>query len=251
MRLSRSCAVGLVALLGLDAVQIDLPVWATYPRWNRHAHLQPVEYTLQPEQSTGQGQEDLYAMQHFFHNMANGTFLELGALDGLSVSNTKSLEDFMGWRGVLIEASPANHVRLVGNRPNAIRMHSAVCREDAQVHYMELDDQAVKGIYEFMAPSFMQRWHPDFAQRVATDPSVLDELPVVHCLPLWRILQLLHIEHINFFEFDVVVVEADEHSAEKNEAVRKLFVSNGYIYHGNTARNDWFVHAAFLPSEQH
>ncbi|KAG5189541.1 hypothetical protein JKP88DRAFT_131241, partial [Tribonema minus] len=102
----------------------------------------------------------LYAMQHYFHKMANGTFLELGALAGVRLSNTVSLESVMGWRGVLIEASPANYARLVGNRPDAICVHAAVCGDDAQVHYVELDQEAVKGIYEFMAPSFVQHWHP-------------------------------------------------------------------------------------------
>jgi hypothetical protein len=40
--------------------------------------------------------------------MHGGTFVELGALDGVLFSNTKFYEDTLGWTGVLIEAQPSN-----------------------------------------------------------------------------------------------------------------------------------------------
>ena len=51
-----------------------------------------------------------------FTNYNNGYFIELGANDGISQSNTKHLELFQGWHGILIEPSPRQFAKLIRNR---------------------------------------------------------------------------------------------------------------------------------------
>lgn len=46
----------------------------------------------------------------------NGFYVELGANDGLTQSNTAALEFFDGWRGILIEPVPAQFAKLEFNR---------------------------------------------------------------------------------------------------------------------------------------
>lgn len=46
----------------------------------------------------------------------NGFFVELGANDGITQSNTKMLELFYGWRGILVEPEPNNFEKLLRNR---------------------------------------------------------------------------------------------------------------------------------------
>lgn len=52
-------------------------------------------------------------------NIKNGTFIEVGAYDGLLFSNTKLMEECYGWTGVMIEPSEEQFVKLVANRPNS------------------------------------------------------------------------------------------------------------------------------------
>lgn len=56
-----------------------------------------------------------------------GFFVELGANDGYSQSNTWFLEKEFGWRGVLIEPSPAEFIRLLQNRSGANQFFCAAC----------------------------------------------------------------------------------------------------------------------------
>ncbi|EKX35933.1 hypothetical protein GUITHDRAFT_52329, partial [Guillardia theta CCMP2712] len=100
-----------------------------------------------------------FAWSHFFRNSSSGTFLELGALDGSTYSNSFYFERAMGWRGILIEADPDNFRQLVKNRPDQVLVHAAICKEEREVHYMTSGGPAVRGIYEFMAPSFLRYWH--------------------------------------------------------------------------------------------
>ena len=51
-----------------------------------------------------QQDEDKYIIQYLLKNKINdGTYLEIGACDGLLYSNTKTLEDFFNFTGILIE----------------------------------------------------------------------------------------------------------------------------------------------------
>lgn len=52
-------------------------------------------------------------------DLENGSFIEVGANDGIYQSNTKLLEERYGWTGILIEPSPSSFESLIVNRPNS------------------------------------------------------------------------------------------------------------------------------------
>jgi FkbM family methyltransferase len=56
-----------------------------------------------------------------------GFFVEIGANDGISQSNTKYLELFHGWRGVLIEPHPGNFKKLSQTRSGENCFENAAC----------------------------------------------------------------------------------------------------------------------------
>ena len=60
-----------------------------------------------------------------------GSFVEIGALDGVLFSNTYLLEKCFGWSGLLIEANSQNYARLQTSGRSASKVHSAVCKEQA------------------------------------------------------------------------------------------------------------------------
>jgi FkbM family methyltransferase len=53
-------------------------------------------------------------------NYEGGSFVEAGANDGLSGSNTAMLERELGWRGALVEPSPEAFRKCVANRENPV-----------------------------------------------------------------------------------------------------------------------------------
>ncbi len=50
--------------------------------------------------------------------------------------------------------------------------------------------------------------------------------------------------------FDVVIVEQDGTSKQKDNDVRQLLAANGYQLVTHIVRNDWFVRDGFQPSER-
>lgn len=65
-----------------------------------------------------------------FQQKRNGFFIELGAYDGLTQSNTAFLEFERGWKGILIEPSYTQYVSCTKNRPNSICIHGACVSND-------------------------------------------------------------------------------------------------------------------------
>jgi FkbM family methyltransferase len=60
-------------------------------------------------------------------NGGAGYFVELGANDGISQSNTKHLEMWRNWSGVLIEPSPLNFEKLLKTRKKSNYFVNAAC----------------------------------------------------------------------------------------------------------------------------
>ena len=54
-------------------------------------------------------------------------FIEIGGNDGVSQSNTKRLELFEGWTGVLVEPFPGNFERMTLTRSKSTRLFNAAC----------------------------------------------------------------------------------------------------------------------------
>ena len=55
-----------------------------------------------------------------------GTFLEAGAHDGYTQSNTYYLERYRGWSGILVEAIPELHAKATSRRPRSDVVHAAL-----------------------------------------------------------------------------------------------------------------------------
>jgi FkbM family methyltransferase len=64
-------------------------------------------------------------LDELFQHKKGGVFIELGAHDGLSQSNTAMLEFTRGWKGLLIEPSPSAYELCKINRPESISLNYA------------------------------------------------------------------------------------------------------------------------------
>lgn len=71
--------------------------------------------------------------RHVKPGSPRGTYVELGAYNGVQESNSRFYDVCLGWNGLLVEANPQETIwdALVENRPTAHRMHfAASCSEE-------------------------------------------------------------------------------------------------------------------------
>ena len=213
--------------------------------------------------SKSQDGEDRYLVDTYFKGLCGGTYLELGALDGVRFSNSHLFEFGFGWSGVLIEPNPKSFKALQTNRPKN-RLHNvAVCDVSREVHFMRGDEGAVTGIFEFMAPSFRAEWFKGSASARLEDVS-----DKIRCEPLRRVLGkdgLREKKHIDFLsldvegaefevlktidftaqQFGVIFYEADPHNVVKNEIVKSYLEARGYTFREHALRSNFHVNERF------
>eukprot|EP00966_Prymnesium_polylepis_P136577 3155617-Prymnesium_polylepis.1 len=135
----------------------------------------------------------------------SGVFLEMGALDGITYSNTFMLERCFGWTGFLIEANPINARALQTSGRNATLIQSGVCRPSGAFN-MTVGGGMVAGQIGAMSAAHRIMW----SKKNANNGTVS-----VPCQPLGQVLMNSHhgrssrnigpksLGPIDFFSLDV------------------------------------------------
>ena len=65
-----------------------------------------------------------YLLWHFFAQKPSGFFVDIGAFDGIHLSNSYAFER-MGWQGICVEPNPEVFVHLRKNRPASVCLNRA------------------------------------------------------------------------------------------------------------------------------
>jgi|EP00966_Prymnesium_polylepis_P040178 hypothetical protein len=128
----------------------------------------------------------------FFNETVGGTFVEMGALDGVLISNSYAYEKVLGWSGVLIEANPNSCVWLFKNRPTASTFCTAISADSAPVTFETGD-----GAQVFAADNSLA----DASYRAKTHNASLGHRltkVVVPSIPLGKLLRMAGTTHIDF-----------------------------------------------------
>lgn len=73
-----------------------------------------------------------------------GTFLDIGANDGITLSNTYALYQ-LGWDGICIEPSEDVFKRLLENQPESVNLNVAVGKENGTMTFYESGEHLGKG----------------------------------------------------------------------------------------------------------
>lgn len=205
-----------------------------------------------------QKNEDKHLLITWFNGLCGGTYMEMGALDGIMFSNSYFFNHEMSWKGVLVELGPKNFAALVKNRPDELAtVHAAVCDSPRTLHYVE--NSAIGGIWEFTVQTWRDKWWPGVS---------IDAALPIPCLPLQEILDT-HLSneklHFDFFSLDVegaefevlqsldyervgfgvILCEASPHNEPKNLALRKFLEDKGYVFVENKDSSYWFVNGEF------
>ena len=193
--------------------------------------------------------EDIYVYRNFINKIApDGIFVELGAMNGVTYSNTKFFEDALQFSGTLIEPTDQYH-NLVVNRPNCKCHNVAVNRKTELVKF--LGNYATAGLVDTMSTKFRNYWHSGATE--ANEYFVNGE-------PMCDILKKSGVEYIDFISIDVeggeqvvletmdfslpiyvVCIELDGHNVEKDAICRHILAKNGFTFKKRFSINEFWV----------
>jgi len=221
----------------------------------REAQRACAQLGLRPCKFYSQMGEDAAVFNMFFKNQRGGTYLEMGALDGVQYSNTLFYEQTMSWKGVLIEPG-AKFGLLARNRGAGSKTGSrntlhnlAVCNTPGNVTFQYLTGREAEGGLDHPV-----RMHDKNAQILTR---------TVKCDTLGNILKASGVARVDLFSldvegrelevlqsmdwnvtFNVLVMERTKDHAE----IEALLLSKGYQYVREQRGNAIWALSTFRPA---
>lgn len=102
--------------------------------------------------------QDKYIYEKFFANKSNGCYVDIGAYDGIRLSNSYFF-DQLGWRGYCFEPLPKIYEKLIVNRPNALNYNYALGNNCKIVNFLEISGEPdmLSGVLDYYNSEHMFR----------------------------------------------------------------------------------------------
>ena len=137
--------------------------------------------------------QDRYLHQHLFANQRGGVFVDVGAYDGFSGSNTLFFEKFMGWTGLCIEPDPVQFGKLAEYR-SCERVQACIADKEGTARFLNVADglTMMGGLVDYYEPQDLRM----IAERSKTR---IVELPTVR---LDTVLKQHNIDTIDYLSID-------------------------------------------------
>jgi len=165
---------------------------------------------------------------------AAGSFVEIGALDGVTFSNTIALEQCLGWRGLLVEGNPTNYRQLARSGRLSQKVHRAVCSGRGEVEFTE-GGGPVAGQLSTMAASHRAQWGAQQGTRAVMVPcssldAIMDEAGLANAtffsLDVEGAEELV-LRNVRPQRFSVVTVEIDGRDPERDGRIYAAMAAAG------------------------
>lgn len=192
-------------------------------------------------------QEEDKILYNKYLNYKNGFFIELGAMNGFTFSNTLFFERELNWNGVLIEPT-SQFDDLIINRPNCHNFNYAITEIDGEIQF--LGNYALGGVLSTMHDDHKMSWGLD------------KETPyIVKSKPIREIIKDIEISLVDLFSIDVeggeyevlktfdwnipvyIILIEMSHDKERNELCREFMLSKGFSYDMDIGINEVWVNS--------
>ena len=181
-----------------------------------------------------------------------GFFIEIGASNGIELSNTYLLEKEYNWTGICCEPIPSKFEQLVKNRPNSKCYPEAVYHtsglsvtfdiaawsllsgisEHIDAHKQTVDKNKVS--VQIQTISLM-----DVLER-ANAPSFIEYMSLDTEGTEYEILKPFD---FNKYTFGLIDVEHNYIEPRRTE-IKNLLLSKGYVYKGENKWDDMYIHSS-------
>lgn len=206
--------------------------------------------------SQSQLYQDLFVL-FILNEKKDGVFLEFGATDGKSLSNSYLLENQFDWQGVLIEPSPQWHEKLKNNRPNSTVIEKCIYSETGKVlDFFVSDKGAYSTIDKFKESDLLSmpgntkaRIQNGYNTKVNSislndvfikyfNSSRIDYMSVDTEGSEYEILK-----NFDFKSFGPKIVTVEHNFTEEGQRIDELFFQNGYVryFKEHTQFDAWYV----------
>jgi FkbM family methyltransferase len=197
-------------------------------------------------------------IDEFFEKKEGLTFLDIGAHDGVSISNTFFLEKERNWNGICIEAQPSEFEKLKSNR-KCVCVNVAVSNYNGETDFIYVEGYAnmLSGISDDYNFSHKHRIENEVRAYggsintikvpVKTLQSILDEHNT-HNIDFCSIdtegSEFNIIKSIDFDKTEIKVFIIENNYGEKN--IENFLIEKGYVLYKKIEWDDVFVKQKYI-----
>ena len=186
--------------------------------------------------------QDKYVNENFFHNKRDGVFVDVGAHDGIDLSNTYFFEKELGWTGLCIEPLPEIFERLEKNRTST-NIKGCANSENGDVIFCELSGYTEKlsTMKKNLSHQHSDRINSEILRMGGTKNEIrvqgfkLSDLFEKHSIKDIDYLsidtegsELDVLKGIDFDEVNISVIDVEENYADEGLIVKEFLESKGF-----------------------
>lgn len=164
-----------------------------------------------------QSGQDSYLDQQVFQGYRRGIFVEVGAWDGVDLSNTVFFERERNWTGLAIEPLPDRYAQLVQQR-TCKSLNIAIGDTDGEAEFMSLSGPTS------MLSGIISNYDPRHIKRIDAEASQLGATKTVLTVPTRRLDTVFRENGLTRIHYLSIDVEGSEMAC-----IRSIDFSNVYI----------------------
>lgn len=181
----------------------------------------------------------------FYNGKKNGFFVDIGAADGVFLSNTYLLEKKYDWKGICVDPVPSNYEKLKASRPNSIISAFAVHDKSDLILNFDIDDEngtsVLSGLSSFIIDKFKNIKKTTMTVKTISLNDLLEKYNAPEFIDYLSIdtegneFEILKAVNFNKYKFGLLHVEHNYQEPRRSQ-IRNLLLQNNYEYIGE---NQW------------
>ncbi len=200
------------------------------------------------KENYSQFKQDLNVLK-FYNNKTNLYFLDIGANDGKTFSNTYLLEKNYDWKGICSEPLPKAFDKLTKCR-DVICDQNAVFSESNLKLFFSCSN-IISGITDFIDCHTSVKEKKQIEVNTITLNDLLkkyDAPKIIHYLSLdTEGTELEILKAVDFSQYMFLCINLEHNNIEpKRTEIRNLLENNGYLYVGENNVDDDYIHESIL-----
>ena len=204
------------------------------------------------EHSRSQIRQDVFVLSELRFKK-NGFFVDFGASDGVSASNTYLLEKEYGWTGILAEPAKCWHKELQKNRTSAIEKKCVWSELNISILFNETTNPSLSTVASLRYSDWAREIRETSDNKYTVKTISLIDLLKKHNAP--KIIDYISIDAegsefdiLNNFDFDkyqFTVITCEHNNTEMRQKIYKLLTSHGYVRKCDNLSQfeDWYVNS--------
>lgn len=190
----------------------------------------------------------------FYDKKTNGFFLDIGAYDGLTLSNTYLLEKNYNWKGLCVEANPFIYNKLKLNRPNSKCINRCVYDLNNKIiDFTIAKNDLLSGIKETLDlhKEIVNKNGIDYKIKTISLENLLEENNIPYFIDYLSIdtegseFEILKDFNFDKYIFGYIDIEHNFNEYKRNQ-IKDLLCKNNYIYIKENYHDDIYIHKSII-----